>query len=275
MMTMLKIQRPDGRNIHYRVRIDGQGPAIMLLHGFTGSGAVWDRVTHRLAEHYTVIRPDLLGHGETDAPEDPNAYLIQWCAWDIGAIGRALGYETIALHGYSMGGRIALYYAEHWPEKIIKLSLESTTAGIKDKTERELRIKQDEELAQSIMRNGVEEFVAWWEKLPLFDGLRFQPETVKAALRDIRKQQRAIGLANSLVGMGTGRQDSLWEILGRYQGPRLVMTGSLDQKFESIGDEMAKCVAGTRRVRIEGAGHTVYLEQPEAWLHTVLEFMAS
>lgn len=274
-MTIIEIQRPNGRCINYRVRVDGSGPALMLLHGFTGSGAVWDGVTPSLAAHYRVIRPDLLGHGETDAPEDPDAYEVEWCAWDIGAVARALGCNAVALHGYSMGGRVALYYAEHWPETVQKLSLESTTAGLRDAVEREARIKQDEQLAQRIMTDGVESFIEWWEGLPLFDGLIRLSEEVKTSLRDIRSRQRGIGLANSLRGMGTGRQPSVWGMLGRYRGPRLVMTGSLDHKFEQIGDEMANMVAETKRVSVEGAGHTVHLEQPEVWLRTVLGFMAS
>lgn len=273
MKNITNIMHSGLEPVRYHVRWEGVGAPLLLLHGFTGSGEVWEGVVPALAQRFTVVRPDLLGHGLTDAPDDPKRYDIDLQARDLIALGEALGYPQFALHGYSMGGRLALYLAECYPERVIALSLESASPGLATAQEREARIRQDEALAASIERDGVEVFVDLWEKLPLFTGLRRLPTEQQARLRDIRLNQRAIGLANSLRGMGTGRQPSLWDMLGRYRGKRLVITGADDTKFCEIGDEMAERVSGTERITVSEAGHTIHLEQPERWAEAVLDFL--
>jgi 2-succinyl-6-hydroxy-2,4-cyclohexadiene-1-carboxylate synthase len=268
----IEIERIDGFKVRYMVQIEGIGKPLVLLHGFTGSGTAWDEVAPILAKSFTVIRPDLMGHGETDAPHDPNLYNAYTCSGDIVRLCKTLGYEQFALHGYSMGGRLALYLAQHFPQQVRALSLESASPGLRTPEERAARVSSDDSLAAFILSRGVTAFIEEWEKLPLFIGLnRITPEK-QAALRQMRLTQRPLGLANSLRGMGTGAQQSLWARLGDYTGAALILTGSEDTKFCAIGDEMKKSMPGAERVNIPNAGHTIHLEQPEAWLNTIGDF---
>ena len=273
MANLIDITHSGLKSVHYFVQVEGKGEPVMLLHGFTGSGEVWAELVSALAERFTIIGPDLLGHGLTDTPDDPARYDIDLQARDLIALGEALGYPRFALHGYSMGGRLALYLAERYPEHVTALSLESASPGLATAQEREARIGQDEALATRIERDGVAAFVDSWEKLALFDGLKQIPTEQQARLRAIRLNQRPTGLANSLRGMGTGRQPSLWDGLGRYGGKRLVITGADDTKFCAIGDDMAERVSGTQRITVPEAGHTVHLEQPGRWTAAVLDFL--
>ena len=265
----IDVKRVDGFSLRYRVQVDGVGQPLVLLHGFTGTGTTWDDVTLGLARSFTVIRPDLLGHGETDAPDDPAKYNIYTCAGDIVRLCKLLGYERFALHGYSMGGRLALYLAQHFPEQLTALSLESASPGLHTPEERAARVQSDEALATFIVSRGVAPFVDEWEKLPLFAGLAKMSATKQDTLRKMRLSQRPLGLANSLRGMGTGKQPSLWPRLGRYSGDTLILTGADDAKFCVIGDEMKENMPNAERVSVPGAGHTIHLEQPEAWLNAV------
>lgn len=274
MTDTIEITHSGLEPVRYHVRLDGKGVPLMLLHGFTGSGAVWEGLVASLARRFTVVRPDLLGHGLTDALDDPECYDIDAQARDIIALGEALGYAQFALHGYSMGGRLALYLAERYPDYVSALSLESASPGLATTQEREARILQDEELAAKIEREGVTTFVDSWEKLGLFAGLQQLSAEQQARLRQIRLNQRPMGLANSLRGMGTGRQPSLWDKLGRYGGKRLLMTGADDAKFCAIADEMAKRVSGTLRITVPKAGHTIHLEQPGQWIEALVSFLS-
>lgn len=270
----IDIERVDGFPVHYTVRIDGAGEPLVLLHGFTGSGAAWDEVVPSLAEQFTVIRPDLLGHGETDAPEDANRYNIYACSGDIVRICKALGYERFALHGYSMGGRLALYLAQHFPTHLTALCLENASPGLQTPEERAARIQSDESLAEFILSRGVKAFIDEWEILPLFAGLRTLPAERQEALRRMRLNQRPIGLANSLKGMGTGKQPSLWQRLDHYTGNTLILNGMNDTKFCVIGEKMQKNMPNAERVCVPNAGHTIHLEQPESWLTAVYQFFS-
>ena len=151
----------DGLTIH--VDAAGEGPPLVLLHGFTGSSDTWRDLIGRLAGEYRTIAPDLVGHARSDAPEAVERYAIRRAAADLVALLRALGHERAAWLGYSLGGRVALQVAADHPQAVAALVLEGASPGIADAAEREARRASDEALAQRIERDGVEAFVDEWE----------------------------------------------------------------------------------------------------------------
>ena len=101
--------------IEYHVEARGAGEPLVLLHGFTGSGANWAAQVEAFATDFRVVTIDLLGHGQTESPSDPTRYAIEPAAADLIAIFDALELERVNLLGYSMGGRLALYTALSYP----------------------------------------------------------------------------------------------------------------------------------------------------------------
>lgn len=260
------------RDIVYNVRLQGQGSPLLLLHGFTGSAESWAGVAEALASSHTLIMPDLLGHGRTSAPPDAARYAIDHAAADLVAVLDALGVEQAGLHGYSMGGRLALYTALAHPSRFTRLSLESASPGLAAEHERSARRASDDALAARILDHGIEAFVDTWEQLPLFASQLSLPDDVRARQRQQRLANAPLGLANSLRGMGTGEQPNLWPRLAELRMPVLLLTGTLDAKFTRIADEMAASLSQAQRITVPDCGHTVYLEQPAAWLDAVRGF---
>jgi 2-succinyl-6-hydroxy-2,4-cyclohexadiene-1-carboxylate synthase len=258
----------------YNVETAGAGAPLMLLHGFTGSGESWSHLQPMLAARFTVIMPDLLGHGCTGAPDDPARYRMERCVADLIAILDAMEVARTHLLGYSMGGRVALAAAVGHPERVASLILESASPGLAGFGERDARVASDNALAAAIERDGIEAFVARWERIPLFATQERLPAQVRARLRTQRLANNPIGLANSLRGLGTGVQPSLWERLAEVKMPCLIMAGELDAKFASIARAMAAAIAGSALAIVPGAGHTIHLEQPAAFERLVLEFAA-
>lgn len=251
-------------------------PTLVMLHGFTGSAAGWGPQLDTLAAYgLRVIALDLLGHGQSDAPDDPQRYAIDCCQQDILAALQELGVSKgqAILLGYSMGGRIALYTA--FSGFFRALILESASPGLKDPTEREQRRVSDEALAASIERDGVQAFIERWEKLPLFASQRTLPPECRGALRRQRLQNRATGLAQSLRGVGTGVQPSLFARLPTLHIPVLLIAGELDTKFTTIARHMVRALPQAQLRIISGAGHTVHLEQPEEFVSFVGDFSLS
>lgn len=82
-----------------------------------------------------------------------------------------------------------------------------------------------------------------------------------------------LGLANSLRGMGSGAQPSLWEELPRLKLPTQLIAGQLDRKFVRINREMAAAMPPAAMKAVPNAGHRVHLENPTAWHATVLSFL--
>lgn len=84
-----------------------------------------------------------------------------------------------------------------------------------------------------------------------------------------------MGLANSLRGMGTGAQSSYWSQLYQFPKKALLITGELDQKFDGIAEEMAKCNKKMQHLNVNDAGHAIHVEKPEIFGTIVLEFLRS
>jgi pimeloyl-ACP methyl ester carboxylesterase len=120
----------------------------------------------------------------------------------------------------------------------------------------------------------METFVNEWEQMPLFSTQSTLPRDVLVSQRRTRLNQRPMGLANSLRGMGTGAQPPLWHRLNELSMPVQLMTGALDHKFDAIADQMTQTIPHARRIRVPDAGHTIYLEQPRLWLDFIQSFFS-
>ncbi len=251
-------------------------PPLVLLHGFTGSAASWGRHLDVFEEaELRVIAIDMLGHGKSDAPNDPYRYDIRECRADILTllIEMDVHAEEAVLLGYSMGGRIAIYTA--FSGFFHGLILESASPGIADPSEREERVKNDEQLAERIERDGIEAFVDYWESLPLFASTQRLPTKQRQALHAQRLKNSTVGLTNSLRGVGAGMQPDMREQLYRLTYPTLLITGILDSKFTSIAQEMVQLLPDAQLTVVPDAGHIVHLEQPKTFDRLVRDFCLS
>lgn len=249
-------------------------PALVLLHGFTGSAISWGTLLDDFAIlGMRIIALDMLGHGQSDAPDDPQRYSMQYCQSDIISVLQTLGIkrgEAILL-GYSMGGRIALYCA--FSGYFRALILESASPGLATSAEREQRRVSDEALADRIKHEGIETFVNYWEQLPLFASQRNLPIEHWNAQRAQRLTNRTHGLANSLRGIGTGVQPSLDQRLPTLTIPVLLIAGKLDSKFCTIAQQMAQQLPEVQLQIVPNAGHTVHLENPDLFFTLVHNFI--
>lgn len=256
-------------DIRYHYESDGVGPAVLLLHGFTGSSANWQPLVSSLSERHRVLRPDLLGHGATAIPANASRYAMQQAAADLIALLDALDIAQAHLLGYSMGGRLALYTALHYPERFASLILESASPGLQTQAERTARRESDEGLADKIEAQGIKWFVDFWEGLALWDSQQALSDAVRQQLREGRLRNSPEGLANSLRGMGTGQMPSLWQRLPHLAMPVQLIVGASDAKFLAINQAMQAQMPQAKLTVIENAGHTVHLEQPQRYLEAV------
>lgn len=257
----------------YYVNVTGSGRPLLLLHGFTGSSANWEPIAHSLARQHQLVMPDLLGHGQTAAPAEPERYGMAEAAADLATLLDTLEIEQVYLVGYSMGGRLALYFTLHYPERVRSLILESSSPGLKMPDERLARREQDNRLAERIEREGIEAFVDFWEGLSLWASQQAVSVLKRQALRAQRLKNRPKGLANSLRGMGTGIQPSLWNQLGQVGQPTLLLTGLLDKKFVEINRRMCVEIPTAAQQIISHAGHTIHFERPQVYSERVLAFL--
>lgn len=259
--------------VRYHVDQCGNGFPLLLLHGFTAGASTWQPFCPVFGKHSRLIMVDLIGHGKSESPLDAERYNVIDTANDLLVLLDELGMEQIDLVGYSMGGRVAITFAALYPERVRKLVLESTTPGLQDAADREMRMKQDHILAKRIETEGLEKFVSYWEAIPLFQSQSNLPEQVREQIRSQRLSNNAAGLANSLRGMGTGSQPSWWSKLDKFQCETLLITGTLDEKFCRLAEKMAELIPNAKHLSINDAGHAIHVEQPEKFGTMVSEFL--
>jgi 2-succinyl-6-hydroxy-2,4-cyclohexadiene-1-carboxylate synthase len=228
-------------------------PAIVLLHGFTHTGASWDPVIAAVGERYRAIAPDIRGHGSAS---DAEPVTLDAVIGDIGGMAPA----RFALAGYSMGGRVALHIALAMPDRVERLVLIGASPGIADRNEQAARRLSDERLATEIDRSEIEDFARRWAQTPVLAGL---PDEVLAQVHADRLRSTPSGLARALLGLGTGALPSLWDRLEELAMPAALVVGERDRKFRSIAEAMAVRIPGAELVVVPGAGHAVHLEEPE------------
>ena len=111
-----------GHGVTYRTA--GSGPVLLLLHGIANSSQTWERVAPRLSERFTLIAPDLLGHGESATPRGD--YSLGAHAAGVRDLLTALGIEHVTVVGHSLGGGIAMQFAYQFPERCERLVLVSS-----------------------------------------------------------------------------------------------------------------------------------------------------
>ncbi|CAH0346779.1 2-succinyl-6-hydroxy-2,4-cyclohexadiene-1-carboxylate synthase [Bacillus sp. CECT 9360] len=259
--------------VRYHVDISGEGEPLLLLHGFTGSRETWNSLVPLLGSKHKLIMVDIIGHGDTDSPDDCNRYKIERVAKDLQYIIKALELEKVDMLGYSMGGRLALTFACMFPQYINKLILESASPGLLTVEERRMRRRQDKELAERILHVGLNRFIDYWESIPLFETQRNLPSD---QLREMRKQRLSnseTGLANSLIAMGTGSQPSWWDRLPHLKFPILLVTGELDDKFCRIASQMQKQMKNGDWQIIKGCGHAIHVEDIKKFGKIISRFL--
>ncbi len=198
----------------------GTGIPLVFFHGFLGTHRDWLPLVSHLPD-WRSIGIDLPGHGTTPFMEE---FLID--------------LPRFHLIGYSLGGRIALQYAQKHPEQIASLTLLSTHKGLLTNEEKEARWKSDLAWAHLLKELPIDEFLARWYDQPLFKP--FKPDF------EMRKHQNSEPLSQALLHFSLAKQP-------RYEIDR-VLVGERDTKFRALY---------SNPIVIKGASHMIHLENPK------------
>lgn len=244
----------------------GLGEPIVLLHGFCGSMAYWDKVKEKLSMNYRVILVDLRGHGQSNSNVYP--FTIDDMAKDIKELLESLQVGKVYLFGHSLGGYITLSLLEHYPEKIKGIGLIHSTA-FPDTEEGKIGRTT---AAQSIEKDGIKPFI---------DGLvpkLFADVNLNTVKNEVEKT-RQIGYATNpeaakqtLLAM-KNRPDRN-EMLRNSNVPILLVAGELD-KIIPVNKTFSVEGSMIQTKIIHHAGHMSMYEQPETLFDIIWEFLAS
>jgi pimeloyl-ACP methyl ester carboxylesterase len=251
---MPKIDR-NGVKIYYEPH--GDGPPLLLTHGYSSTSAMWQGQVEALARRYKLVLWDMRGHGQSDYPEDPAAYSEALTVGDMAALLDEVGAKSAIVGGLSLGGYMSLAFYRAYPERVEALLIIDTGPGFKKDEARDA-----------------------WNKRALDTAERFEREglgVLKSASRERStvSHRDATGLARAARGMLTQRDARVIELLPDIKVPSLIVVGADDTPFLAASDYMAGKIPGAKKVVIPSAGHAVNIDQPQAFIDAVLPFLGS
>ncbi|MEH2454771.1 2-succinyl-6-hydroxy-2,4-cyclohexadiene-1-carboxylate synthase [Nostoc sp.] len=261
---------------HYSLIGTLDKPLILFLHGFMGNIDEFDEAIKLLFDEFSYLTIDLPGHGKTQVLGGDNYYTMTNTAHALINLLDELKIAKCFLVGYSMGGRLGLYLTLHFPERFLKVILESASPGLSAEAERLERIKLDRQIGRKltkiVTRSDFAAFLLNWYNQPIFGDIKNHPESDR--MIESRLQNNPKELDKSLCFMGTGCQPSLWENLQDNKISMLLLVGEYDEKFISINTEMAK-ISGIAQLKIiSNAGHNIHFENTLAFVENIKYFLS-
>ncbi len=245
------------------------GPPLVLVHGFTASSVAFDANIEPLREHFTVITADLLGHGNSEAPAEPDPYHAEAAVQRLLSLFDELKLERVLLVGHSLGGAVALRLALEAPERLAGLVVMNSMSAAGDPAWREGAATSMPELGTRARAEGT----AFLKKTRLY------PAHSKRL--DDRSRQLLVAAFDSIPPEGiAGTAEALipsvnaWERHPDLRVPLLVVIGDRDREFVAIADAfVSRFPAGmVRKATLAGAGHAANIEHPRGFESAVVQF---
>ncbi|MHB8233186.1 MAG: alpha/beta fold hydrolase [Solirubrobacteraceae bacterium] len=268
-----------GHRIAYRQA--GSGPVLVLIHGITSSSATWERVMPYLARHFTVIAPDLIGHGHSDKPRGD--YSLGAHASNIRDLMLVLGHERASIVGHSLGGGIAMQFSYQFPERCERLALVDT-GGLG----RDVNV-----LLRAATLPGAEFVLPLLAATRLLDagrlagrllgsvGLRARTDIEEiarghATLSDAEARAAFVHTLRAVVEPGGQRVDASNRLYLAAHMPFLLVWGEHDSVIPvEHGRATHEQVAGSRLEVFEGSGHFPQLDEPHRFIDVLVDFIES
>jgi pimeloyl-ACP methyl ester carboxylesterase len=268
-----------GHDVGYRT--GGSGPVLLLVHGMAGSSDTWLPVLLPLAERFTVVAPDLLGHGASAKPRGD--YSLGAFANSLRDLLVTLGHERVTLVGQSLGGGVAMQFAYQFPERCERIVLVSS-GGLGEEVNLLLRA-----LALPGAEYALPVACSTWvhdRVVSMFNGLRRvglrpSPNLVQVwnsygSLADASTRTAFLHTLRSVVDVAGQRVSARDRLYLASALPTLIMWGDHD-RIIPVAQAYAthEAIPGSRLEIFEGVGHFPHCERPRHFVELLTEFMHS
>ena len=258
----------------------GKGPAILFIHGLTGSRRNWAHLVDSLNTDHRVLAPDLFGHGTSAKPMGD--YSLGAHAAALRDLLDLLGISRVTLVGHSFGGGIAMQFCYLFPDRVERLVLVAS-GGLGRDVSRLLRaatLPGAELILPLIASSWVRARVEATGRILTRAGLRASPETTEiwrgfTTLADADTRRAFLATTRGVIDPG-GQTISAHDHLPMdAQIPTLVVWGTRDRLIPPWHATAAhQAIADSRVVLFEGAGHFPHLDEPERFTQVLGDFMA-
>lgn len=252
------------------VKVEGEGPPIVLIHGFGAALDWWDEIAPQLATDHRVIRLDLIGHGGTEEPE--SGYTIERQAKLVAAVLDRLGVERVIVIGHSMGGEVTTALAEANPLRIERLVLIDSPPKAETTFNLGTRLALMPVVGELLSRFTTDDTIR--EML----GQGFAPgfPVPEKFVADFKQLTYAAFRTGHDGNIAYETEKPVVERLAALEPvpPLLAIFGSRDALIAPESAKLYEHVPGARMVILDGPGHSPMVEAPEKTLALIKDFLA-
>ena len=273
--------RVNGLDFWYE-RSGGDGPLLVLTHGFAGPTPAWHPIIEDFRRHFDLVLYDVRAHGKTGMPADASTVTVPQFAADIAGLMDALGIERAHIGGVSMGGIISAQFACDFPERMTSLLLCDTTAGngqgpdeaaneaerwMLDALPRMAHVAEKYGLVELVEREN--RYRRESDKYAHLSSLTLEEQDAKNFLqkRDCMTAEGYVAGARALA-----ERPDLTSRTPQVTAPALVSCGEWDAFYPcALRDH--RLLPNSRLVTIRGAAHATPDYQPDLWKRAVFDFI--
>jgi 2-succinyl-6-hydroxy-2,4-cyclohexadiene-1-carboxylate synthase len=239
-------------------------PWLVFLHGLLGSGEDWQPVLP-YCQQWPCMTIDLPGHGDSVSQITPN---FEDTCVQLRETLQQQGIERYWLIGYSLGSRIAMYFAAQGGNLGLQgVIIEGGHPGLTEEAEREARLNHDSLWAERFRTFPLADTLEQWYQQPVFADLTAQQRQALVALRG-RNSGKAI--ASMLMATSLSKQPFLWPILQKTALPLVWLCGEHDNKFQQLAQHFALPLRS-----IANAGHNAHRANPAGFASQLISFISS
>lgn len=258
----------NGIDTAYTDQGQGDGPPVVLIHGFPYNKSMWDDQVAALSGSHRVITYDLRGHGDSGATSE--IYTMEMLAEDLHVLIEELSLGEVVLGGFSMGGYVALAFAAAYPEHLSSLMLLDT----RHLPDSEQAAEGRENLARQVEADGVGGLA---EALPgrmLTEATVSGKPDVVAKASDMIRAASPEGVAGAARGMAVRRDQT--DTLGSIHVPTLIVVGDQDGITPPADAQtMADAIYNSTLVTIADASHLSNLDKPDEFNRALIDFLSA
>ena len=265
-----------GHDMAYRM--EGSGPALLLLHGIASSSRTWRDVIPRLSDRFTVVAPDLMGHGQSEKPVGD--YSLGAFATGIRDLLEVLDIDRASVVGQSFGGGVAMQLAYQHPERCERLVLVDS-GGLGREVNWMLRFMTLPG-SEYVMPGIFPGFVRDWGDSLLRAinnrGIRLgriaEMWSAYASLAEAENRQAFARTIKAVIDPGGQTISAMDRLYLAASMPTLIVWGERDDIIPVDHAYSAhEAVPGSRLVIIEGVGHFPQIEAPEQFVEALVDFI--
>jgi pimeloyl-ACP methyl ester carboxylesterase len=267
-----------GHDIAYRM--EGTGPALLLLHGIAGSSRTWRDVLPLLTDRFTVIAPDLMGHGGSEKPVGD--YSLGAFASGVRDLLEVLDVDRATVVGQSFGGGVAMQLAYQHPEVCDRLVLVAS-GGLGREVNwmlRAMALPGSEYLMPVIFPGFVRDWGDSLLRVITDRGVRLgrvsEMWSAYASLAEAENRGAFARTLRSVVDPGGQTVSAMDRLYLASSMPTLIVWGDRDDIIPvSHAHAASDAIPGCRLVIIEGVGHFPQVEAPERFVAALTDFLAT